>query len=348
MFKTICDGQKKKSNIVGYLTIMKLFVTMQKIAFVLSLVVLMSCVPLKKYNDLQANYDKSQVEYARFKSSALDYENKMKELQAQLDLNKGLTNQLKKDTTRLSDEYKMLQVEYDKLGEINKALERNFAALQTKGAAESAKMIKDLEGTRIELQRKEDRLNMLEKELNERSRLLDLKETRIRELEDIIAKKDEAVQLLKAKIAQALLGFKDKGLTVEEKNGKIYVSMEAKLLFASGKTDVGAEGQKALIDLAKVLESQKDIEIVVEGHTDTDPLNSANHPADNWELSVLRATSVTKIMIQNSKMSPKMITAAGRSEFFPVDPSDKSKNRRIEIIITPNLNELFELISNNG
>jgi len=318
---------------------------MYKLTFILGLVALTACVPLEKYNDLQANYAKSQEEHAKFKSSALDYENKMKELQTQLNLSKAALSQMKKDTTRLGDEYKVLQVEYDKLGEINKALESNFALLQTKGSAESAKMIRDLEGTRIELQRKEDRLNELEKELNERSRLLDVKEARIRELEDIIAKKDEAVQLLKAKIAKALLGFKDKGLTVEEKNGRIYVSMAAKLLFDSGKTEVGTEGRQALIDLAKVLETQSDIEIVVEGHTDSDPLNSANHPVDNWELSVLRATSVTKIMIENSMMSPKMITAAGRSEFFPIDPDDKSKNRRIEVIITPNLDELFELIS---
>ena len=320
---------------------------MYKVVFILSIFIFGACVPLKKYNDLQANYMKSQEDYSKFKSSALDYENRLKEMETQLSLAKdGLTN-LKQDTVRLSDQIKMIQVEYDKLGEVNKALENNFSLLQSKGSAESAKMIKDLEGTRIELQRKEDRLNELEKELNNRSRLLDVKEERIKELESIIAKQDEAVQLLKAKIAKALLGFEGKGLTVEEKNGRIYVSVEAKLLFASGKTEVASEGRKALIDLAKVLESQTDIEIIVEGHTDSDPLTSANHPVDNWELSVLRATSVTKIMIENSSMSPKMITAAGRSEYFPTDPNDKAKNRRIEIIITPNLDDLFELISNN-
>ena len=305
----------------------------------------MSCVPLQKYNDLQTNYDKVMADQSQYKSSSIDYKNRIKELETQLDMSKSAALQLKKDTLALSQAYKLLAVEYDKVGSLNKALEEKYAGLQSKGTAETAKMIRDLEGTRIELQRKEDRLNELEKELNARSLMLDEKESRIKELEEIIAQKDAAVLALKEKISQALLGYRDKGLTVEERNGKIYVSMEAKLLFASGKIDVADAGKVALIDLAKVLENQKDIEIIVEGHTDSDPLKGTNHPKDNWELSVLRATSVTKILIENSKMSPTMVMAAGRSEHFPISGSDKSKNRRIEIIITPDLNALFELIS---
>lgn len=317
----------------------------QSIAFILFSLLLIGCVPLKKYQELESNYNKSLEESTTYKSSSIDYENKMKELETQVGLMSNNIDQIIKDTTKLSQEYKMLQVEYDKIADLNNVLENKYASLQNSGSAESAKLIRDLEGTRIELQRKEDRLNELEKELNARAKILDEKEKRIKELEDIIAAKDEATKLLKEKIAKALLGFADKGLTVEERNGRIYVSMEANLLFASGKTDVSNEGQTALIDLAKVLETQTDIDILVEGHTDADPLKSASHPTDNWELSVLRATSVTKIMLANSNMDPKRITAAGRSEFHPVDVNDKSKNRRIEIIITPDLNELFELIS---
>ena len=188
-------------------------------------------------------------------------------------------------------------------------------------------------------------MNLLEKELNEREKVIIEKEARINELENIIKEQELAVERLRAKIAEALRGFKDKGITVEEKNGKIYVSMEAKLLFGSGKTAVNPDGKPVLIDLAKVLETQKEIDIIVEGHTDTDAMKSSAHPKDNWELSVLRATSVVKIMLSNSKMDPTQITAAGRSEFHPVDPSDKSKNRRIEIIIAPDLSQLFDLIS---
>jgi chemotaxis protein MotB len=319
---------------------------MKRLTFILTLgLIIGACVPLKKYQDLEANYKKSQEEQTSYKSSSIDYENRVNELETQLHLYNTNLTEMKKDTSNLGNEFRMLQVEYDKIGELNKVLENKYSSLQTNGSAENAKLINDLEGTRIELQRKEDRLNELEKELNARSRVLDEKEKKIKELQDVISAKDEATRLLKEKIANALRGFADKGLTVEERNGRIYVSMEANLLFASGKTDVSIEGKVALVDLAKVLQSQTDIGILVEGHTDSDALKSNNHPTDNWELSVIRATSVTKIMLENSKMDPTMITAAGRSEFHPLDPADKSKNRRIEIIITPDLNEIFELIS---
>jgi len=196
----------------------------------------------------------------------------------------------------------------------------------------------------LELQRKEDALATLESELATKSRLLVEREQRVNELEELIQRKDEAVKALKTKVANALKGFENKGLTVIQKNGKIYVSLEAKLLFNSGSTFVEAEGKKALIDLAKVLETEKEVEIIVEGHTDTDKFTSPNSPKNNWELSVLRSTAVVEIMTSNSKVNPAQLMAAGRSEYIPVDTKDKAKNRRIEIIISPNLNELFEII----
>ena len=149
---------------------------------------------------------------------------------------------------------------------------------------------------------------------------------------------------MKDKVAAALTGFTDKGLTVEQKNGKVYVSMEAKLLFPSGSTKVDSKGKEALVKLAKALEGVSDLEIVVEGHTDTDKMSSSSHPKNNWELSVLRATAVVEIMMANSTITPQILSASGRSEYHPVDPSDKAKNRRIEVIITPNLDELFKII----
>jgi chemotaxis protein MotB len=212
-------------------------------------------------------------------------------------------------------------------------------------SAQTAKLQAELEAKTLEVQRKEDSLRELEAELIEKQRLLSAREARVNELEELIAKKDEAVKSLRQRVAQALLGFEGKGLTVEERNGKVYVSLEAKLLFASGSTRVEAEGQRALVELAKVLESTEDIEIVVEGHTDTDRLSSASHPKNNWELSVLRATSVIDIMLTNSTVRPEILMAAGRSEYHPVDESNKAKNRRIEIIIAPNLDKLFEILN---
>lgn len=319
---------------------------MKQIVWVAVFGVLVGCVPIKKYKDLEANYQKCQETQSDYKTRAIDYENQVKELNVQVDVLRTGLDALRADTARIGDEHRQLMVDYEKARQLNKVLEEKYNELQSSGSAQNASLINDLEATRIELQQKEDRLNKLEKELNSRERALQLKEARINELESMLRNKDEASKLLKDKIASALRGFTDKGISVEERDGKIYVSMEAKLLFASGKTDVNIEGQKAIIDLALVLESQNDIDIMVEGHTDTDALRSSAHPKDNWELSVLRATSVVKIMLANSEMDPTHISAAGRSEFYPVDPNDKAKNRRIEIIITPDLSELFELISN--
>jgi chemotaxis protein MotB len=133
-------------------------------------------------------------------------------------------------------------------------------------------------------------------------------------------------------------------LTVTEKDGKVYVSMEAKLLFATGSTVVDPQGKTALIDLAKAIENEADMEIIVEGHTDTDKMNAAAYPKDNWDLSVLRATEVVKIITANSSVQPSKLSAAGRSSYHPVDATDKSKNRRIEIILQPKLDELYRLI----
>ncbi len=304
-----------------------------------------SCVPIKKYKELEANYNKCQEEREDYKTKSIDYENQVKELNVQLSQLQTDIDQLITDTTSMGNEFRMLEIEHQKVKETNDALEKKYEELVTSGSATNAQLINDLERTRIDLQQKEDRLNELEKELNARERLLNEKEVRINELESIIAAQDESVRLLKEKIAAALLGFADKGITVEERDGRIYVSMEAQLLFASGKTDVNKEGETALIDLAKILETQEDIDILVEGHTDSDPMNSNNHPRDNWELSVLRATAVVKIMLENSEMDPTTISASGRSEYHPVDPDNKAKNRRIEIIITPDLSALFELIS---
>lgn len=318
---------------------------MKAFLYISTLLLLSSCVPIKKYQDLEANYKKSQEEQADFKTRALDNENKVAELQVEHDVLQKDIKKIKNDTTDLGNKYRMMQVEYDRVSESNELLEQKYTKLLSSGSVETAKLIRDLEKTRVELQKKEDRLNQLEKELNAREKALVEKEARINELEQIIKEQELAVERLREKIAAALLGFKDKGISVEERDGKIYVSMEAKLLFASGKTAVNPEGKGALIDLAKVLETQTDIDIVVEGHTDSDAMNSSAHPKDNWELSVLRATSVVKIMLANSKMDPLNVTAAGRSEYHPVDPNNKAKNRRIEIIIAPDLSQLFELIS---
>jgi len=314
-------------------------------ALAIGIMCLGSCVPSKKYNELLEKEQACAEELAKFKSIAIENESKAKDLEvAHAKLTKE-SERLNADISKLDAEYQNLKAEYDKAVELNKILEKKFDENRSLSASQTAKLQAELEAKTLEVQRKEDALRELEAELIEKQRLLALREARVNELEELIAKKDEAVKSLKKRVADALLGFEGKGLTVEEKNGKVYVSLEAKLLFASGSTKVEDEGKRALVELAKVLETTQDIEIVVEGHTDTDRLTSATHPKSNWELSVLRATAVIDIMLKNSSVKPEILMAAGRSEYHPVDAQNKAKNRRIEIIIAPNLDKLFEILN---
>ena len=325
----------------------------RNIFLITSISFLISCVPARKYEEVKSKQKKCAEELKEIKFMANELETQNTELKSSYDQMKDQVTRLKGDTTLLGKSLRIKERQYDKINELNDELIKKLEKLQEGSAIENKRLVADLEKTRLELQRKEDELRLLEAELNQKKLDLDQlsedltqREQRVKELESIIAKKDALVKALKDKVANALLGFKDKGLTVEQKNGKVYISMEAKLLFAKGSSQVDPEGQKALKELAKILEEQQDLEVLVEGHTDSDKMNSSSHPKDNWELSVLRATSVVKIMLKYSSIDPVSITAAGRSEFLPTDPEDKSKNRRIEVILIPKLDELFEIISN--
>jgi chemotaxis protein MotB len=149
---------------------------------------------------------------------------------------------------------------------------------------------------------------------------------------------------LRNRLERALLGFEGSGLTVEQRDGKVYVSLDAELLFASGSAVVDVRGRELLASLGSVIAEQEDLEIVIEGHTDSDKLVSPSFPHNNWELSVLRATSVLEIISDQPGVDPSVLTASGRGEFHPVDPEDKSRNRRIEVILAPKLDALFDLL----
>ena len=314
--------------------------------FFIVLLLLSACVPAKKYKDLLEREKVCSEELAKFKKSSGEYESLSKDLQTKFANASRDLSKLIQDTTALGSKYRLLLRDYGIIDGEYKSLQKSFDKLKNLSARETAELQNQLEAKNNELQIKEDALLKLDQELKEKQRLLIEREKRVNELEEAIRKKEAAVQLLKAKVANALRGFENQGLSVVQKNGKIYVSLEAKLLFKSGSTLVEEEGIRALVELGKALESEKDLEIIVEGHTDTDKLNSSVSPKNNWELSVLRATSVVQILLNNSSMTPSQIMAGGRGEFLPVDESDKSKNRRIEVIISPNLNELFEIISN--
>lgn len=174
------------------------------------------------------------------------------------------------------------------------------------------------------------------------------REQRLKEVEDVLRKRDEASTKLKEKLQEALLGFSKNGLTVEMKNGKVYVSLTDKLLFPSGSIIIDEKGKQALSQLAKVLKQQPEIIIAVEGHTDSQKINNLGQIKDNWDLSVLRSTSVVRFLTESEKVPGIRLTATGKGEFQPLDvnttPEGRSKNRRIEIVLAPKLDELYDLI----
>ena len=315
------------------------------IVFLSLIVLLTSCVSSKKYNEILEKERACNEELDQYKSAAIDFESKYKDCGAQLALLQNDAGQMRKDTTRLGEELRRAHSQYSKLMNQLVAYENQLESTKKSGKEVTSLLQSQLEAKSEELRRKQEMLQDLEKELKQKQQLLATREARVNELEEMINRKDRALNDLKNRVVNALKPFEDKGLTIEEKDGKLYIRLEAKLLFASGSTKVDGSGKQAIIELANLLEKENDIDIIVEGHTDTDKLVSPISPKNNWELSVLRATAVVDIMLSNSNMSPMMIEASGRSEYFPVDVNDKSKNRRIEIIVAPDLKALFDLIS---
>jgi chemotaxis protein MotB len=190
----------------------------------------------------------------------------------------------------------------------------------------------------------QEKLNAL---LNQKMDELNKREQTINELQAVINAQNKKVQDLLAGVKDALLGFGNDELTVEEKNGKVYVAMSDKLLFESGSAKVDKRGKEALALLAGVLNKQTDIDVFIEGHTDTKPINTVQFK-DNWDLSVIRATSVVRILTKEYGVNPLQIQPCGRGEFMPVATNEttegRSRNRRTEIIMAPKLDKLLEIL----
>jgi chemotaxis protein MotB len=314
-------------------------------ALIAAFVVLPGCVTTQQYEALQSQLDEAEKENSELRLARQDAQVSSRELEGQVARLNAETEALAADANNLGSEAKRLREEVDRLTELNDALTSQSSGRLSDIAEENRQLLEDVMKIREELQAREDRLNRLERDLNEKSALLEARSKRVDELESLLEARERAAEALRARLAEALLGFQGKGLNVEQRNGKVYVSMEAKLLFSSGSASVDPGGREALQGLAGVIAEQSDLEIVVEGHTDTDQLRSTSIPRDNWELSVLRATAVVNILLENPGVDPSMLAASGRSEYHPVDASDKAKNRRIEVILAPNLDSLYELIA---
>ena len=303
------------------------------------------CVSTQQYEALQSQLDEAEAENTSLRLSRQDAEIASRELKGELAKLTDQNASLNADLERIGAQAKRLREEVGRLSELNDALTDQSSGRLSNIAEENRQLLEDVMRIREELQEREDRLNRLERDLNEKSALLEARSQRVEELESLLEARERAAEALRARLAEALLGFQGKGLNVEQRNGKVYVSMEAQLLFPSGSAQVDPVGREALAGLAEVIAEQTDLEIVVEGHTDTDQVRSTSIPRNNWELSVLRATAVVSILLETPGVDPSMLSASGRSEYHPVDASDKAKNRRIEVILAPNLDSLYELIS---
>lgn len=316
-----------------------------------------SCVPAKQLEDSRKKENQCQEENTRLKDSNRQLTESNTEMKSEVESLQKRVNELARDTTnqgnsyrRLSNLYQDLMVSYDKLL-------ANNERLLSGNTEETRRLILQLNKVQEELQLKEDRLRKDSTALADREHHLDSlrsslreRDQRVRQLESVLNRSDSTVSALKKAVSNALLGFENKGLTVNQRGSRVYVSMEEQLLFASGSTIIEKKGEEALKQLAKVLEINTDININVEGHTDNVPISGTlpSGAKDNWELSVLRATSVVKIILKDSKIDPLRITASGKGPYQPIDPAGtaeaRKKNRRTEVILTPKLDDLLKVL----
>lgn len=303
-----------------------------------------SCVSPKVYKELEGKYANLKQEnrklsdendlLSKAKSAA---ENELKQLQSAYD-------EAVAERDKLQADYSVTKANYDNLKSSYDALEKNSSAAIAANSQKNRELLAQLEAKEQALAAENARLEKLKKELEDRS-------NRVAELENVIATKDAAMTALKNAISKALTDFEGKGLTVEQRDGKVYVSMENKLLFSSGSWAVGSEGRRAVQQLGSVLGNNPDIAVLIEGHTDNAPYAGSGNLSGNWDLSTKRATAIVNILRENNAINAENLTAAGRGEFAPIatndTPEGKAKNRRIEVILTPKLDELSKLLNEN-
>ncbi len=332
---------------------------------IVTVAILFSCVPAKEFQNLQDQNQKCEEERERFSIENDGLNVKLTEANAKIRVFDKELEQLKRDSATRVIELIRLKEDNDRLSSRYAELQQVQEGFASGNQKETRRILAQLQATQEELQIKEDALKELERKLNNRRKELDEsmakfnamkadldeRNARLIELGKILARKDSAVTALRRRVSDALFGFEGKGLSVKIQNGKVYVSLDEKLLFKSGSHAVETNGVTALKQLIPVLEQNRDINIMVEGHTDDVRFPARGELLDNWDLSVKRATSIVRILLTNSRIDPQRITASGRSEFLPVDPAKtpeaRQKNRRTEIILTPKLDEILDLLEAN-
>lgn len=290
---------------------------MKKIILILSFtisVVLISCVSAGKYDAAVFSRDSLQVLYDSLYKLNLNNETLLQQCtEAAYDLENRNT-ELMSELTNTKENYEKLK-------------------------SNSSTNIKEMM----------DNIEKLQRNIADKQRELLEFQDKYNQIQNKLKAREEAMAKLRNRLQQALLGFADKGMTVSVKNGKVYVSLSNQLLFGTGSTDIDKKGKEALIELAKILNEQSDINILVEGHTDNQPIRFATRFKDNWDLSVLRSTEVIRFLTQEGQVDPKRITASGKGEYLPIEKGDtpeiRAMNRRTEIILSPRLEEILEIIN---
>lgn len=311
------------------------------VGILFALFVLQACVPQRKYQDVQSLNERLLKENADLKTQLTALQAQVSELAANASDLQARMSKIVADTTKFGSDYRRERALNQELNSLYEQVVKQNKELLTNATSTTQKLSVDLDEKRRELERKQAEASALGKTLEER-------EARVRELEGLIAAKDSAMNSLKRKVMDALVGFEKSDLTVETRaDGNIYVSLSEKLLFKSGSTAVDPKGVDAIKKVAEVLSKNTDIAIRVEGHTDNVPLKGSGDMKDNWDLSVLRATNVAKI-IQNNGVTATRIIASGRGESMPVADNSttegKARNRRTEIILSPDLSKLYQVL----
>lgn len=303
-----------------------------------------SCVSKKIYQDLENKFAELKKE-----RNALADENEVLKtdkanLQTELERIKAELDKCKTERDKLATDYSATKKSLDNLKSSYAALEKDSNEALEANIKKNRELLAELEAKQKALASEQDKFNRIKKDFEDNAK-------RLKELEDLIAAKEAAMKKLKETLSKSLKAFEGKGLTVTEKDGKVYVSMENKLLFNSGSYAVNEEGKKAVELVGKVLGDNPDLSVLIEGHTDNDKITGTltGGIENNWDLSTKRATAIVNILTSNPKVNKSNLTAAGRSEFAPLMSNEsaegKAKNRRIEIILTPKLDEITKLLN---
>lgn len=306
-----------------------------------------SCVSNKQFKsatDELASCKEENAEKAKALSKA---QIEVKNLQTDKDALSKKLDEVIADTVRQSKEAHQNRLALQSLRSQYDMLAKQMDSQHNEGEIKG--LLSDLQKAQDKLQAREDALSQAEKNLKTSTAQLSEKEKKVEMLTRKISQQDSIMKALRQSVSSALKGYVGNGLEVENKNGKVYVSLDEKLLFNSGSWEVDEKGEAALGKISKLLAENKDIHVVIEGHTDDLAYRGNGYILDNWDLSVKRSTSIIRILLKEPGIDPARITASGRAEFAPLDPSKtreaRQKNRRTEIILSPNMDDLMQVIS---